>query len=123
LFPVLRPLGICLEQLIDKLLERPARDDNGTNFPFKNFLFYRDHKPNFEVCRECFVNWWEPAGKGCHDEVKLFRHKRLSELVEIEMRKEFPDLETLPHLYVPFVQNRGEDWVVQKGEPAVRSKL
>jgi hypothetical protein len=39
------------------------------------------------------------------------------------MRKEFPDLETLPHLYVPFVQNRGEDWVVQKGEPAVRSKL
>jgi hypothetical protein len=71
------------------------------------------------VCRDCFVNWWEPAGKGCRDEVKLFRHKHLSKLVAIEMRKEFPDLETLPHLYVPFVQNRGKDWVIQDGEHMV----
>ncbi|KAH8087494.1 hypothetical protein HD553DRAFT_322969 [Filobasidium floriforme] len=111
--------------VVDKLLERPARDDNGRKFPFKNFLLYRDHKPNFEVCRDCCVNWWEPAGKGCRDEVKLFRHKHLSKLVEIEMRKEFPDLETLPHLYVPFVQNRGEDWVVQKGRliPSQEQKM
>jgi hypothetical protein len=88
-------------------------------FLFKNFLFYQGHNTKFEVCRDCFVNWWEPAGKGCRDEVKLFRHKHLSKLVAIEMRKEFPDLETLPHLYVPFVQNRGKDWVIQDGEHMV----
>lgn len=75
---------------VKKLLSRPAQGE-GEDFDWLQIWeekgSIRTGKGRGSVCKSCHQNYVGRPGKGCTDSVRLFRHKILGDLLEVQMDK------------------------------------
>jgi hypothetical protein len=99
---------------VKKLLSRPAqgeREDFDWLQIWEEKGSIRTGKGRGSVCGSCHQNYVGRPGKGCTDSVRLFKHKILGDLLEVQMDKAISHRRPYEHwMYSAWILNGCQSW-------------